>query len=225
MRLVMLGLPGAGKGTQGMRIAAQYHIPHISTGRIIRGVIASGSELGREVNAYISKGDLVPDHLAMAIVRERLKRDDCKNGWILDGYPRTVKQAIRLDESLATEGGRVDLAFDVRISRKEAIERITQRRLCRQCGATYHLKYYRVRGKGLCDKCGGELYQRADDTREIAKQRLAVYMRASHPVAHYYAQDGRLYSIDGERSIAEVFKDILYILETADYRQKAEAVR
>ncbi len=214
MRLVLLGLPGAGKGTQGRQLAAQYHTPHISTGGIIRAAIASGSELGEEANRYISQGNLIPDALAIAMVRERLLEDDCKLGWVLDGYPRTVQQALDLDASLAEIGSAVDMAIDIRIRPSEAISRITQRRICRQCGAAFHLKYYRVRGKGVCERCGGELYQRADDNEKTARQRLRVHMASSHPVVHYYALDGRLYSFDGERSIEEVFKDVQHVLET-----------
>ena len=214
MRLVLLGLPGAGKGTQGRQLAAQYHIPHISTGGIIRAAIASGSELGDEANRYISHGNLIPDALAIEMVRQRLLEDDCLEGWILDGYPRTVQQAVDLDGSLADLGSRLDMAIDIRIRPCEAISRITQRRICRQCGAAFHLKYYRVRGKGACDRCGGELYQRADDDEKTARQRLRVHMSSSHPVVHYYALDGRVYSFDGERPIEEVFKDVQHVLES-----------
>ncbi len=212
MRLVLLGLPGAGKGTQGERIAAEYSIPHISTGSIIRSVIASKSSLGMEVNGYISKGNLIPDHLAVDIVRERLVQDDCQGGWILDGYPRTVKQAENLDAALQREAMALDLAFDIRISEPEAIGRIAQRRMCRQCGITYHLTYYRTQVEGICDRCGGELYRRADDTESTARQRLKVYMLQTHPVVHYYAQSGRLYSVDGDRPIDDVFQDVKEVL-------------
>lgn len=212
MRLVLLGLPGAGKGTQGERIAEKYQIPHISTGSIIRQAIQSGTPLGEEANLYISKGHLVPDELAIEIVRQRLSMPDCERGWILDGFPRTVQQARHLERSLAKDDSKVDIAFDIRIDEDEAIRRIAHRRICRQCGATYHLKYYRAKGKGVCDVCGGELYQRPDDNEETARQRLKVYMAQTHPVLHYYASDGRLYSINGQRAIAEVFSDVDRIL-------------
>ncbi|HBN96841.1 MAG TPA: adenylate kinase, partial [Firmicutes bacterium] len=177
MRLVLLGLPGAGKGTQGDRISEKYGIPHISTGSIIREAIAVGAQLGQEANGYISKGDLVPDELALQIVHERIIQPDCSGGWILDGFPRTVLQASELDRRLATSGLDVQKAFDIRVTQAEAIERISKRRMCSQCGAVYHLDHYRAKGKGVCDNCGGELYRRTDDTEETARKRLAVYMR------------------------------------------------
>ena len=168
MRLVLLGLPGAGKGTQGDQIAEKYGIPHISTGSIIRQAVASGIGLGQEANTYISKGDLIPDELAIQIVYERISEADCTKGWILDGFPRTVLQARALDERLAQDGLNVQMAFDIRITQEEAIQRIAKRRMCRQCGAVYHLEYYRARDKGVCDSCGGQLYRRDDDTEETA---------------------------------------------------------
>lgn len=212
MRLVLLGLPGAGKGTQGERIAEKYGIPHISTGHIIREAIASGIGLGQEANSYISKGELIPDKLAIQIVYERISQPDCTKGWILDGFPRTVLQARALDQQLSENGMDVQMAFDIRITQKEAIERIAKRRMCRKCGAVYHLEYYRAKGKGICDACGGDLYRRTDDTEETAKRRLAVYMKQTHPVLHYYSQDGRLFSINGIRPIDTVFTDVDYYL-------------
>lgn len=212
MHLVLLGLPGAGKGTQGERIAEKYRIPHISTGSIIRSVIASQSPLGIEVNGYISKGNLIPDELAIDMVRERLSAPDCRCGWILDGYPRTVSQAEDLDSALAKVGMAVDAAFDIRIKEQEAIRRIEKRRMCSQCGTAYHLTYYRTRVEGICNSCGGELYQRADDNEQTALQRLKVYMGQTHPVLHYYALQGRLFSVDGERPIGGVFQDVDAVL-------------
>jgi len=208
MRLVLLGLPGAGKGTQGQHIAEKYNIPHISTGSLIRGAVASGSELGKEANKYISQGQLIPDELAIEILNERFAQPDCAKGWILDGFPRTVRQAVFLDEQLAQSGSAVQIALDIRISPEEAVRRIAQRRVCSRCGAVYHLTYYRAKGKGVCDKCGGDLNQREDDTVETARKRLEVYMVQTHPVVHYYAQSGRLYSVDGEAPIKDVFADV-----------------
>ncbi|HHY16109.1 MAG TPA: adenylate kinase [Firmicutes bacterium] len=212
MRLVLLGLPGAGKGTQGDLIAAKYGIPHISTGHIIRQAVRAGGDLGQRANEYITKGDLVPDELAIQIVCERIREPDCTKGWILDGFPRTVHQAKALDLCLAREGLDVQMALDIRITQEEAIGRIAKRRMCSQCGAVYHLTYYRAKGKGVCDACGGELFRRADDNEETARKRLDVHMRQTHPVIHYYAQEGRLYSINGGRSIEEVFKDVDHYL-------------
>ncbi|HHT73938.1 MAG TPA: adenylate kinase [Firmicutes bacterium] len=208
MRLVLLGLPGAGKGTQGEHITEKYGIPHISTGSLIREAVASGSPLGQEANGYISKGNLVPDELAIRIIHERLQAPDCAGGWILDGFPRTVRQAVFLDEQLALSNSGVQIALDIRITPEEAVRRISQRRVCSQCGAVYHLTYYRAKGKGVCDKCGGDLIQRSDDTVETARNRLDVYMVQTHPVVHYYAQSGRLYSVDGEAAIKDVFADV-----------------
>ncbi|NMB19834.1 MAG: adenylate kinase [Firmicutes bacterium] len=213
MRLVLLGLPGAGKGTQGERIAEKYGIPHISTGSIIRERIASGDSVGQEVDALISKGDLVPDGLVIKMVSERLSKPDCKKGWILDGFPRTVPQARALDLSLVKNGLDVQIAFDIRITQKEAIDRIAKRRMCSECGAVYHLEHYRAKGKGVCDSCGGDLYRRSDDTEETARKRLSVYMMQTHPVVHYYSLTGRLFSVDGVRAIQDVFVDIDHYLQ------------
>ncbi|NMB02471.1 MAG: adenylate kinase [Firmicutes bacterium] len=213
MRLVLLGLPGAGKGTQGEQIAEKYGIPHISTGRIIREAIASGDGVGPLVDSYITKGELIPDELAIQMVYERLSKPDCKEGWILDGFPRTVPQAIALDQRLVQSGLDVQMAFDIRISQGEAIDRIAKRRMCSNCGAVYHLKHYRAKGKGVCDSCGGDLYRRSDDTEETARKRLTVYMMQTHPVVHYYSLDGRLYSVDGVRPIDDVFADIDHYLQ------------
>lgn len=213
MRLVLLGLPGAGKGTQGERIAEKYGIPHISTGSIIRERIASGDSVGQEADSYITNGELVPDELAIQMVSERLSKPDCKKGWILDGFPRTVPQARALDLSLEKIGLDVQMAFDIRITQKEAIGRIAKRRMCSKCGAVYHLEHYRAKGKGVCDSCGGDLYRRSDDTEETARKRLTVYMMQTHPVVHYFSLDGRLYSVDGVRAIKDVFVDIDHYLQ------------
>jgi len=208
LRLVLLGLPGAGKGTQGEQLAEKYSIPHISTGSLIRSVINSGLKLGEIVNAYISKGNLIPDNLMMEMLRQRILADDCRNGWILDGFPRTVKQAMHLDETLKQESLQLDRAFDIRISAQEAVLRITKRRVCRSCGQIYSLEQSPAKVSGVCDRCGGPLYQRPDDNVEVAQHRLLVYMEQTHPVVHYYAQSGRLTSINGEQDIHAVFRDL-----------------
>jgi len=213
MRLVLLGLPGAGKGTQGDLIAQKYGIPHISSGSLIREAVASGTPVGREVDSYIRKGELIPDGLAIEMISERIGRADCSQGWILDGFPRTVLQAIALDQRLAQIDLDVQTAFDIRITQEEAIERIAKRRMCSKCGAVYHLEHYRSQNQNVCDNCGGELYRRSDDTEETARTRLVVYMKQTHPVLHYYSMDGRLYSINGQRPIAEVFADLDYYLQ------------
>lgn len=213
MRLVLLGLPGAGKGTQGEIIAEKYGIPHISTGSIIRQAISQGSELGKEADSYIKDGNLVPDELVISLVCARIVEPDCENGWILDGFPRTVSQARALDERLNQKGLAVQMAFDIRITHQSAIERISKRRMCRDCGTAYHLEFYRAKGKGVCDLCGGELYRRTDDTEETATKRLKVYMEQTHPVVHYYAHAGKLYSINGVRAIEDVFSDVDHYLQ------------
>lgn len=213
MRLVLLGLPGAGKGTQGDLISEKYGIPHISTGSLIRQAVASGIGFGPEANTYISKGNLIPDELAIKMVYDRISQADCKNGWILDGFPRTVTQAKALDQRLLQDSLDVQMAFDIRISQKDAIERIAKRRMCSQCGAVYHLEYYRAQGKGICDACGGQLFRRDDDTEETARKRLVVYMKQTHPVVHYYIQSGKLYSIDGVRGIHDVYADLDHYLQ------------
>ncbi|HHX01081.1 MAG TPA: adenylate kinase [Firmicutes bacterium] len=208
MRLVLLGLPGAGKGTQGERLAEKYSIPHISTGSLIRSVINSGLKLGEIVNAYIAKGNLIPDEYMMEILRQRVLADDCRNGWILDGFPRTVQQAKHLDEMLKRDSTVLDRAFDIRISAEEAVSRITNRRVCRSCGQIYSIEHSPEKVKGICDKCNGPLYQRPDDNVEVATHRIQVYMEQTHPVVHYYAQTGRLTSINGEQGIDGVFADL-----------------
>ena len=223
MRLVLLGLPGAGKGTQGERISEKYGIPHISTGSLIRSVIASGSELGEIVNGYISKGNLIPDEYAIQMVRERVSLDDCRTGWILDGFPRTVSQAVHLDSTLSKHSINVDHAFDIRISGEEAVLRIIKRRMCYNCGQVYSLVDYHTKVEGICDKCGGILYQRSDDTIETAKHRLGVYMAQTHPVVHYYAQQGKLISVNGEQPIADVFKAVDEAVAKIYRREAGEA--
>lgn len=208
MRLVLLGLPGAGKGTQGERISSKYDIPHISTGSLIRSVIASGSELGKIADGYISKGNLIPDRYVIKMVRDRLLSHDCRNGWILDGFPRTVSQAFHLDSISKQDSMTVDHAFDIRISGEEAVLRIMKRRMCQKCGQIYNLVHYQTRVEGICDQCGGELYQRSDDNFDTAMHRLNVHMMQTHPVVHYYAQSGRLISVNGGQPIDLVFSAV-----------------
>lgn len=213
MRLVLLGLPGAGKGTQGERISQKFGIPHISTGSIIRETIATGVGLAKQVDAHVSKGELIPDELVMQMVSERISKPDCLKGWILDGFPRTVAQAEVLDQYLEEMGSNVQMAFEIRITPQEAVDRIANRRTCRSCGAVYNLGNYHGEDPTICAVCGGELYRRTDDDGETALNRLKVYMKQTHPVVHYYNQDGRLYSVYGVRSIDEVFADVDHYLQ------------
>lgn len=212
MRLVLLGLPGAGKGTQGELISEKYGIPHISTGEIIRKAMADGGSLGRKVNKYVTAGELIPDDLAIEIVYQRLNEPDCAAGWLLDGFPRTVPQAQALDECLRAANQDIPVAFDVRITMAEAIRRITLRRTCSQCGAVYNLDPQGLSDEEKCKICRGELVRRADDQEETVMKRLEVYHAQTHPVVHYYAGGGRLYSIDGARGIEAVFQDVDHYL-------------
>lgn len=205
MRFVLLGLPGAGKGTQGERMSERYGIPHISTGSLIRSVIASGTELGEIVNSYILQGDLIPDKYITDILLHRFSLDDCRKGWILDGFPRNVKQAIHLDSMLKEKSIQLDHAVDIRISSNEAVLRISKRRICSRCNQVYSLAHDPINEDSKCNKCGGDLYQRSDDNVEVAMHRLEVYMEQTHPVVHYYAQSGRLISVNGEQDIDHVF--------------------
>lgn len=204
MRLTMLGLPGAGKGTQGILLADHYGIPHISTGSMFRAAIQSGTPMGRLAQTYIDRGHLVPDDVAIEIVKARLAADDCRRGYILDGFPRTVPQAEVLDVALAEGRQVLDAAINIRISDAEAILRIAHRRVCSQCGATYYRRYLKERRRDACEVCGGELIQRADDNEETARERLAVYLEQTHPVVSYYEERGRLISVDGEQEIYTV---------------------
>lgn len=220
MRLVLLGMPGAGKGTLGERIAEKYGLPHISTGSIMREVLAADGDLGRQVNSYVTKGDLVPDELMITVVKERIQKPDCAQGWLLDGFPRTVRQARSLDQLLAPDQSAAHLALEVRVFPAEVIRRITQRRVCSQCGAIYSLKNL-PGGREVCEVCGGKLYRRVDDSEETIKKRLSVYMKQTHPVVHYYAGSGRLFSAEGTGSVDEVFARIEGILEGLVAKQTA----
>lgn len=208
MRLVLLGLPGAGKGTQGELLSEQLDVPHISTGAMFRAAISSDSTLGRKAKAYIDRGELVPDDLSIEIVKERLSRGDCERGFILDGFPRTVPQAEALDRALPALGTALDAAVNIRISEAEAVRRIAERMVCSQCGSTYNRSLHGVLG-GKCRECGGPLVQRPDDTVETAHNRLRVYMDQTHPVVSYYADRGLLVTVDGERPIEQVFEAIV----------------
>lgn len=213
MRIVLLGAPGAGKGTQGEKLVKKYHIPHISTGDIFRAAIKEGTVLGKQAKEFIDKGELVPDALVVGIVRERLQQPDCSDGFLLDGFPRTVGQAEALDKVLAELGAPLTAVISVDVEMGELLERLTGRRVCRACGATYHIKFNQPQVRNVCDKCGGELHQRADDTVETVKQRLEVYRRQTEPLIAYYREKSQLFSVDGSKEIAEVFAEIVSVLE------------
>lgn len=207
MNLVFLGAPGAGKGTQATRICQKYNIPHISTGDILRANIKAGTPLGVEAKAYIDKGLLVPDEVVIGLVKNRLGEEDCKKGFLLDGFPRTLEQAKALGEF-----AEITCAIDIEVDEKLVVERIAGRRMCK-CGESYHVSWYRF---DKCAKCGSELYQRDDDREETVKARLEVYNVQTAPLIDYYAGKGVLKSVDGAKDMEEVFEDIVRILNDND---------
>ena len=212
MNLVLMGLPGAGKGTQAEKIVAAYGIPHISTGDMFRAAMREGTPLGLQAKQYMDRGDLVPDEVTIGIVRERLSKDDCQNGFLLDGFPRTVAQAEALETMLADIGRKLDYVIHIDVRQDVLMERLTGRRICRNCGATYHLVFHPPAKPGVCDKCGGELYQRADDNEATVANRLEVNMKQMKPLVDFYEQKGYLRNINGEQDMEKVFADIRELL-------------
>lgn len=206
--LVFLGPPGAGKGTQAVRLAQHESIPHVSTGDIFRAAVKEGTPLGRQAKGYMDKGQLVPDEVVVGIVEERLSAADCREGFILDGFPRTVNQAESLDATLARLELALDAVINVQVSDDEVVRRLTGRRVCRECGATYHLVFDRPATDGTCDKCGGELYQRTDDSEDTVRERLRVYWNQTEQLISYYRGKGRLIDINGEQPMEAVFDAI-----------------
>lgn len=213
MRIILLGPPGAGKGTQAANIVSAFHIPHISTGDIFRKNLKEGTPLGLKAKEYMDQGLLVPDDLVLEIVKDRLSEDDCKQGFMLDGFPRTEAQAEALDENLKTMGASLDTVLNIEVDHELLIERITGRRICKKCGATYHVKFNSPIEEGKCDLCGGELYQRADDQEETVKKRLDVYTQQTQPLIKYYEEKGILKTINGQQDIDKVFEDIKVVLQ------------
>ena len=212
MKIIMLGAPGAGKGTQAKKIAAQYSIPHISTGDIFRANIKNNTELGQKAKTYMDKGELVPDSLVVDLIMDRFKEADCANGYVLDGFPRTIPQAEALDNALKANGEKVDYAINVEVPDENIINRMSGRRACVGCGATYHIKYNPTKVEGICDACGEKLILRDDDKPETVKNRLSVYHEQTQPVIDYYKKAGVLAEVDGTKDMEEVFKDIVNIL-------------
>lgn len=212
MNVILMGLPGAGKGTQGERIVKEFNIPHISTGDMFRAAVKEETPLGLQAKAYMDKGLLVPDEVVIGIVRERLGKDDCRNGFLLDGFPRTVPQAEALTETSKELGREITHVINIEVRREQLIERLTGRWICPVCGASYHTLFNPPKEKGVCDKDGGKLYQRDDDKLEVVAQRLDVNIAQAKPLLDYYASRGLLHNVNGEREIAEVFAEIASIL-------------
>ena len=212
MKIIMLGAPGAGKGTQAKMIAEKYGLPHISTGDIFRANIKNGTELGKEAKEYMDKGLLVPDELTVRLLLDRVAQDDCKNGYVLDGFPRTIPQAEVLDEKLSELGEKVDYAINVDVPDENIVNRMSGRRACLSCGATYHIVSIPPKKEGICDVCGSELVLRDDDKPETVQNRLKVYHEQTQPLINFYEKKGVLRSVDGTLPMEEVFTAITKIL-------------
>lgn len=212
MKIIMLGAPGAGKGTQAKQIADKYKIPHISTGDIFRANIKNGTELGNKAKSYMDQGLLVPDELVVDLVVDRVKQEDCQNGYVLDGFPRTIPQAEALDAALEAIGEKIDYAIDVEVPDENIVRRMSGRRACVSCGATYHLVHIPPKAEGICDKCGSELILRDDDKPETVEKRLKVYHDQTQPLIDYYTKKNVLVEVDGTVDMSDVFTAIVKIL-------------
>jgi len=212
MKIIMLGAPGAGKGTQAKMIAEKYEIPHISTGDIFRANIKNGTELGMEAKKYMDQGLLVPDELTVKILLDRVAKDDCANGYVLDGFPRTIPQALVLDEALTKLGDKIDYAINVDVPDENIVKRMGGRRACLACGATYHIEHVPPKAEGICDKCGQALVLRDDDKPETVMNRLDVYHKQTQPLIDFYSEKGVLKNVDGTVNMKDVFAAIVNIL-------------
>ncbi len=210
MNIVLMGPPGAGKGTQAVRIAEAYGIPHISTGDIFRAAVKAGTPLGAKLQQYMSQGLLVPDEITIHIMHERLQQPDCAPGFLLDGFPRTIDQAVALDKSLADNP--IDVVLSIDVPDEELIKRLTGRRVCPSCGATFHVNFNPPQVEGVCDQCGKDLQQRVDDTIDTVKHRLEVYNQQTEPLIAYYQKQNKLVGVDGRQTIDQVFHDIAHHL-------------
>ncbi|MBQ1843107.1 MAG: adenylate kinase [Lachnospiraceae bacterium] len=212
MKIIMLGAPGAGKGTQAIKIAEKYGVPHISTGDIFRANIKNGTELGKKAKEYMDKGALVPDELTCDLVVDRIHQDDCTNGFVLDGFPRTIPQAEALDAALSKDNETMDYAIDIEVPDENIVKRMGGRRACVNCGATYHIVSAPPKVDGVCDHCGGNLTIRDDDKPETVKKRLTVYHDQTQPLIDYYRKAGILHSVDGTQPLDDVFSEIVKVL-------------
>ncbi len=213
MILILLGAPGVGKGTQGELISQEYGIPQISTGDILRKEVKEGTQLGKEAKKYMDSGALVPDDVIVRMMENRIKEDDCRKGFILDGFPRTVAQAEALDIMLKKNNISLNRVILIDVPKNEIIDRLTGRRVCSQCGAVYHIKNNAPKKDGICDKCGGKLIQRNDDTKEVVENRLSVYEKSTMPLIEYYQKASKLVKVDGMGSIEEIFAKIEAVLQ------------
>lgn len=212
VKLVLLGAPGAGKGTQAKKLIEKFGIPQISTGDLLRAAVAEGTELGKEAKGFMDKGELVPDSVVLGMMQERLSQDDCKNGYILDGFPRNTAQAEELDKMLDTLGMRLDAALSVEVPTEDLMKRLTGRRTCRECGQMYNVHFNAPSEEGKCDKCGGELFQRDDDQEETISKRLEVYEEQTAPLIDYYGSRGILKTVTGTGDIDEIFANVIETL-------------
>lgn len=208
MNLVLMGLPGAGKGTQAEGIVEKYDIPHISTGDMFRAAMKEGTELGIKAKSFMDQGALVPDEVTIGIVKERLAKDDCKKGFLLDGFPRTVPQAEALEELLTELDRQIHYVINIEVDTSKLMDRLTGRRICKSCGATYHMVFNPPATEGVCDKCEGELYQRSDDNAETVGNRLEVNIKQTQPLLDFYSEKGYLRNINGDQDINDVAKDL-----------------
>lgn len=212
MKIVMLGGPGAGKGTQAKKIAAKYGVPHISTGDIFRANIKEGTELGKKAQEYMNAGQLVPDDLTLGLIMDRFEKGDCKDGYVLDGFPRTIPQAEALTKALSDKGDKMDFAINVDVPDQVIVNRMSGRRACVKCGGTYHIVFNPTKTEGICDACGGELMIRDDDKPEVVQKRLDAYHAQTQPLIEYYDKQNILKTVDGTQDVEVVFEDIVKIL-------------
>ncbi|PWT26102.1 MULTISPECIES: adenylate kinase [Butyrivibrio] len=212
MKIIMLGAPGAGKGTQAQMICDKYNIPHISTGDLFRSNIKNGTELGKKAKEYMDKGQLVPDELTVELLLDRVAKEDCKDGYVLDGFPRTIPQADVLDKELTKLSDKIDFAINVEVPDENIVRRMSGRRACLKCGATYHIEHIPPKQEGICDRCGSELVQRDDDKPETVQNRLSVYHEQTQPLITYYNGKNILKTVDGTKDMNDVFEDIVKIL-------------
>ena len=209
MNIILFGAPGAGKGTQAVELVNKYKLTHISTGEMFREAIKNQTAMGQLANSYISKGNLVPDEVTVGLVKERLAQEDCKNGFILDGFPRTLPQAECLDEICKELNIKIDYVIDIEVSKEDVIERLSARRVCRSCGASFHLIFNKPAVDGVCDLCNGELYTRKDDNKESVAVRINAYQDQTTPLINYYNNKGILLEINGQQDISDVTKEIV----------------